>query len=362
MKLALLLVFLIGENYAFSQSKGASVFVGNIVRHREFLTFDQPTYTQGIELEYIAKKDTSIAWQRFWRMPDIGHHLHIHNFRNDQLGRAIAYYPSVSFNLWSKGSWKAQCQMGNGISYLTKKYEFFNKENNAIGSHWNSTLALRFQLSYVAPNNLEFTLGPQFFHYSNGAARAPNAGINTASLIFGVKHLSNEIPKYSKGTRYRPSPNFDRWKLELNVGLGFRQINIPNGLTFRVPQVSIFAHYYVLEYFRIVAGFSYQYNYADYYFQKTQFETNEVAAREARDYLGKISGDFLFGNFFARFQFGFYIPIEEKIFNDPFSTMFSLNYGRKILPNSETKLFFGVGVRSHKFVAQYLSINTGFIL
>lgn len=356
------MIFFFGEKQLNAQSGGASIFAGNIIRHRDFLTFTQPGYTQGLELEYIAKKDTSAAWQRFWRMPDITHHFHTHNFRTNQLGRAIAYYPSVSFTILNKGNFKFQCQMGNGISYLTEKNENFNRQNNAIGSHWNSILALRFELKYKSINGLEYNFGPQFFHYSNGAAKAPNAGINTASLIFGVKYLFDESPRYVKGTKYKPSMDFDKWKLELNVGLGFRQINIPGGLTYRIPQISVFAHYYLFEYFRIVGGLSYQYNYADFYFQKTQFESNEVAAKEARDYLTKFSGDFLFGNFFARFQFGFYLRFEEKIQTDPFSTMFSLNYGKKIISGSDTRLFFGVGVRSHKFVAQYLSINTGFIL
>lgn len=355
------MVFLIGEKQLNAQSKGASIFAGNIIRHREFLSFTQPTFTQGFEFEYVAKKDTSVAWQRFWRLPDITHHLHLHNFRTDQLGRAIAYYPSVNFTIINKGNLKFDCQMGNGISYLTKKNEKGNRENNAIGSHWNSILALRFELKYKTTKGIEYNLGPQFFHYSNGAAKAPNAGINTASLIFGMKYKFKESPSYEKGTRYKPSLDFDKWKFELNVGLGFRQINIPNGLTYRIPQVSLFAHYYLFEYFRIVGGLSYQYNYADYYFQKTQFESNEVASREARDFLTKFSGDFLFGNFFARFQFGFYLPFEEKFQKDPFSTMFSLNYGRKLVSGSNTKLFFGVGVRSHKFVAQYLSINSGLI-
>lgn len=353
---------MLGENQAVSQSTGGSVFVGNIVRHRDFLSFDQPDYIQGYEFERVAKKDTSVAWQRFWRMPDISHHIHAHNFRTDQLGAALAYYPSVGFTMFDKGRFRAKCQMGNGISYLSKKSEFGNLENNAIGSHWNSILSLRFEFSYLTNNNLNFSLGPQFFHYSNGAAKAPNAGLNTASIILGVKYAPNETPIHKKGSKYKPSLDFKRWKFEINTGLGFRQINIPNGLTYRIPQVSIFTHYYLFEYFRIVGGFSYQYNYADFYFQKTQFESNDVAAREARDFLTKFSGDFLFGNFFARFQFGFYLPLEEKIMNDPFSTMFSLNYGRKIIPSSESKLFFGIGVRSHKFVAQYLSINAGIIL
>ena len=350
------------EKQAFSQSIGGSTFVGNVVRHRDFLAFEQPDFTIGFDFEYVAKKDTSIAWQKFWRFPDITHHLHFHHLGNSsELGFAFAYYPTINFNLINRGKFKAVCQMGNGISYITKKFESDNPGNNAIGSHWNSIITLGFEFHYALQDNLNLSVGPQVFHYSNGSARAPNAGINTVSLIAGLKYELSESPLHIKGKKYQAS-DYKKWNLEANVGIGFRQINIPNGITFRVPQVSLFAHYNLYEFFRIVGGFSYQYNYADYYFQRTQFESREVAGREARDFLLKFSGDFIFGNVFARFQFGFNLPVEQKISRDPFSTMFSLNYARKVVSQSESKLFFGIGVRSHKFVAQYLSINTGVIL
>lgn len=356
-------MFFVNEKQAHSQSVGTSFYVGNIVRHRPFLAFEQPNFTSALELEYIAKKSADSDWQRFWRFPDITHHFHIHNFGNPkELGTAFAYYPTVNFTIFEKNNFSFDCQMGNGISYLTRKYSDSNPANNAIGSHWNSIITLGFELKYFLKNNYSLSLGPQIFHYSNGSAKAPNAGINTISMMLGLKKIMSEAPQYQKGTKYKSSGIYDKWNFEINLGLGFRQINIPNGLTYRVPQVSLFAHYNLFEFFRIVGGLSYQYNYADYYFQKTQFEPNAVAGREARDYLAKFSGDFLFGNVFARFQFGFYLPLEEKISRDPFSTMFSLNYARKIISTSETKLFFGVGVRSHKFVAQYLSLNAGIIL
>lgn len=359
----LLLVFLIVEKHAYSQSIGGNVFAGNIIRHRDFLLFDQPDFTAGFELEYVVKKDTISSWQNFWRLPDITHHFHLHSFGNPtQLGFAFAYYPSISFRLMKSGNFSAHCEMGNGISYHTKRSDNTAGFNNAIGSRLNSLITLGFEFRYVGHNNLDFHLGPQIFHYSNGAAKAPNAGINSVLLNVGVRYVVFDPPSFDKASRYKSLSSYDKWNWEVNVGLGFRQINIPNGLNYRIPQVSLFAHYNLFEHFRIVGGFSYQYNYADYYFMKTQFETNEVAAREARDFMTKVSGDFLFGNLFARFQFGFYLPLEEKRVNDPFSTMFSLNYARKIISSSDNKLFFGIGVRSHKFVAQYLSINAGFIL
>lgn len=359
--MVLLVVFLLVEKQLSAQSVGASFFSGNIIRHRDFLSFDQPNFTYGFDLEYEIKKDTTIHWQRFWKLPQISHHFHFHQFNTEQLGSAYAYYPSIGFKTLSTDSFNAYCQMGMGISYLNTGYDQ-NNMNNAIGSKLNSIITLRYELTYQATDRILLHLAPQIFHYSNGAAKAPNAGLNSLNILFGLRFKMQEEQALKKKSKYISQSIFDKWNLEFNVGLGYRQINIPNSLNFKIPQISLYAHYNFFEFFRLVGGIGFQYNYAEYYFMKTQFETNKVAAREARDFIFKVSGDFLFGNMFTRVQLGYYLPFEEKIRRNTFSTKFSLNYVRKIISSSETKLFFGIGVRSHKFVAQYLSINSGIIL
>ena len=360
----LILVSLLLSEYAVSQSIGGTLHSGNIVRHRDFLQYVQPSFTAGFEIEYIAKKDTTSSWQRFWRLPDITHHIHYNYFGNkEELGSAIAYYPSINFKLWGKNRFRGYCQIGNGVAYINKPYDINgNPSNNAIGSHWNSMIVLRFEAKLLLQEKLYLNFGPQIFHYSNGSAKAPNAGINNLSFGLGLKYRITETPTYKKGPVFNASTRWKRWNYELNIGLGFRQINIPNSLNYRVPQINLFAHYHLYEFFRLVGGFSYEYNYANYYFSKTQFEGEEMARKNARDFQVKLSTDFIFGNLFSRFQVGFYLPVEDKELPEPFSTMFSINYARKIISAYQTKMFFGVGVRSHKFVAQYLSINLGFIL
>ncbi len=347
----------------YSQSIGGTVFSGNIIRHRDFLRFNQPDFTGGFELEYVAKKDTSSAWQMFWRLPEITHHFHYNNFGNsEELGSAFAYYPSINFKLWGKDKFSGYCQIGNGIAYLNNPFHVIdNPNNNAIGSHWNSMIVLRFEAKIKVQEKLFVNFGPELFHYSNGSAKAPNAGINNASFGLGIKYLIDKEPVYDKTVAKQRVHTWNKWNYELNLGLGFRQINIPNSLNYRVPQINLFAHYNLLEFFRLVGGFSYEYNYASYHFSKTQFEGEETARLKARDFQFKLSTDFIFGNLFSRFQVGLYLPVEDKEINDPISTLFSLNYARKITHKLEPKMFIGIGVRSHGFVAQYLSTNVGFI-
>jgi len=360
---------LLFSEIACSQSIGATIFSGNIIRHRESLSYEQPNFTAGIQLEYLVKKNPSSAWQQFWRLPDITHHFHYNNFGNKaELGSVFAYYPSINFKLWGKDTFKGYCQIGNGVAYINNPFDINNNpKNNAIGSHWNSIIVLKLEAKMKLQEKLYLNFGPQLYHYSNGSAKAPNLGINNLSLGLGLKYRFTESPVYKRD----PAPDLSevssqrdwkRWNYELNIGLGFRQINIPNSLNYRVPQINLFTHYNVYQFFRVVGGFSYEYNYANYHFFKTQFQSEEDANKKARDFQFKLAGDFVFGKLFSRFQLGYYLPVEGKEIQEPISTMFSLNYARKIVNNQSTKMFVGVGVRSHKFVAQYLSIDLGFIL
>ena len=359
----LILVCIFFSDHAFSQSIGGTIFSGNIIRHREFLSFQQPNFTAGFEIEYIAKKDTTSEWQQFWRFPDITHHFHYNNFGNQaELGSVFAYYPSINFKLWGKGTFTGYCQIGNGVAYINNPFDINkNPFNNAIGSHWNSMIVLRFEAKVKVQDKLYLNFGPQLFHYSNGSAKAPNAGINNLSVGFGLKYRIQEQHVFEKKHFNNSLRDWKRWHYELNLGLGFRQINIPNSLNYRVPQISGFAHYHFYEFFRVAGGLSYEYNYANYHFAKTQFESEENARQSASDFQFKISSDFIFGNLFSRFQVGLYLPIAGKEIQDPISTMFSLNYARRIFGQKSPRMFVGAGVRSHGFVAQYLSMNLGFI-
>ena len=360
----MILFFLLLSDFAFSQSIGGTIFSGNIVRHRDFLQYNQPDFTAGFEVEFIAKKDTTSSWQRFWKLPDITHHFHYNNFGNqEELGSTFAYYPSINFKLWGNDVFNGYCQIGNGLAYLNKPYDIKeNPGNNAIGSHWNSMIVLKLEARLRLKESLYLNFGPQIFHYSNGAVKAPNAGINNISLGLGLKYRIADSPNYKKGPVYNSSTRWKRWNYELNLGVGFRQINIPNSLNYRIPQISLFAHYHFYEFFRVLGGVSYEYNYATYYFSKSQFNEEALSKIMARDFQLKISTDFIFGNLFSRLQVGFYLPVEGKEISTPLSTMFSLNYARKIVSNRNPKMFVGIGVRSNQFVAQYLSVNLGFIL
>lgn len=253
--------------------------------------------------------------------------------------------------------------MGTGLSYFNRPYEVeSNPTNNAIGSNFNMIISASFEGTYHFNNGLSVIIAPQFYHYSNASSKIPNLGINTINLRAGLQYAL----KGTSGLFYKKrNKTFPARKLighEINLGLGFRQINIPNGILYKVPQLAYLLHYNRSAYFRLVGGLQVEYNYANYYFSRHQKLSAKEAQNSASDLSFKFASDLIFGNIFVRFQLGAYLPVFNKEIGEPISSLIAINYTTKTDITNKQSWYIGLGVRSHKFVAQYLSINTGFIL
>ncbi len=351
-------------NSVIAQSFTSSVASGDIIRHRSFLSYTQPPQIWGLEIQLNQKQDTLTSWKQFWGHPQLSHHLHYFNFNNkEELGSVIGYFPTLKFDIFRLHNFIFSYRMGTGLSYFNRPYQVeSNPTNNAIGSNFNMIISASFEGMYHFNNRVSIFISPQFYHYSNASSKIPNLGINTINFRIGLQYSMNE----SSGLFYKKrNKNFPARKFighEINFGLGFRQINIPNSILYKVPQIAYLIHYNRSAYFRLVGGLQFEYNYADFYFSRHQKLERNVAQNSAKDLSFKLASDLIFGNIFVRFQLGAYLPVFDKEIDEPISSLLAINYTTKTDFSNKRSWYIGLGVRSHKFVAQYLSINTGFIL
>ncbi len=356
----LLLIFLQDVS---GQAWGPSFYAGNIIRHRENLAFDQPKFIFGGEYEYrVAANETSL-WQRFWRMPDFTHHFQLASFGNpDQLGYTFAYYPSLSFKMFSIGKSTFRFQAGSGLVWITKPFDKIeNTKNNAIGTHLNNITAFTFENKYVIHQRWELELGFQLLHYSNGAAHTPNSGINIGSFKAGVKYryqpkvgklavLSGQFVQYIEEEK---ASFLSKISTEINIGIGFKQIKPDGGQNFIVPQLSMLLSHRTMQYFHLIAGIRSEYNYARNYFLRSLFFEKSEARRQSFDHEILVGADLIFGKIFARISNTLSMPILNA--RDDWQLSHRLGLFYKITPRSH----IGVSMKSRKFVAEYLSINVG---
>ena len=147
-------------------------------------------------------------WEVVHDYPSIGLTFYYSSFRNDsisaELGRVFALYPFINFPIIPNESSKLTFKLGVGLSYLTNKFDpKENYHNYAIGSHFNAAINLSFEYRQRIIDRLHWVTSFGLTHFSNGAIRTPNMGINIFSVATGFSWYLKP-PKNLIDYRLRP--------------------------------------------------------------------------------------------------------------------------------------------------------------
>ena len=129
-------------------------------------------------------------WEVIHGYPSIGLTFYYSGFRNDsiskELGHVFALYPYINFPIIPNENSKLTFKLGVGLSYLTNKFHpTENYHNYAIGSHVNAAINLSFEYRQRIVDRLHWVTSVGLTHFSNGATRTPNMGINIFSVATG---------------------------------------------------------------------------------------------------------------------------------------------------------------------------------
>ena len=142
-----------------------------------------------------------------------------------ELGSAIALYPFINFPLVQDEVQSFNFRLGCGIAYLTNYFDRLeNYKNFAIGSNINVAGSLYLEYRRKINNMLTFSTGAGLTHFSNGATKTPNFGLNTVTAYVSIaSYLGRPNPKMNK--KILPELykfEFDGKKsLDLDFGLAF---------------------------------------------------------------------------------------------------------------------------------------------
>ncbi|WP_106828506.1 acyloxyacyl hydrolase [Parabacteroides pacaensis] len=136
----------------------------------EDLIYGMPYYGFGI---YTAN---------FLHKKDLGHPLSIYLFQGSTIKR---FNPSLALNY----EWNL------GMSFNWKPYDpFDNPENIALGSSTNVHVALSSYLKWTLDRYWDLHVGVGFTHFSNGASKLPNKGLNLVAPFIEVSYNFNCEP------------------------------------------------------------------------------------------------------------------------------------------------------------------------
>lgn len=160
---------------------------GFLAAHRPIMGHLAKEHAFAGELSYMKQAKGSKPWHQTYKMPLYGGSLFFGSVGNTELlGHYLGAYGFISYPLWRLKAYTLSWKMGAGIGYGTRVY---NQESNPlsvpISTHINAMVVLGSESRFLIKKRHEVVIGIDMTHFSNGATKVPNLGINLPYLSLG---------------------------------------------------------------------------------------------------------------------------------------------------------------------------------
>lgn len=187
---------------------------GFVIAHHKTMTHLSSSHFPSFELAIGKQTSGKHYWEELYKYPVKGIMLYYSTLGNNEiLGNAYAIMPYLNF-LWAKGkNCSFNFRFAAGLGYITKPFDRTNNfANNAIGSHINAAINLLFEFRWSPWKRIIFSTGVGISHFSNGALKTPNLGINIPAVYAGisykpekteVKFVKNDLGSFNKKMEFR---------------------------------------------------------------------------------------------------------------------------------------------------------------
>ena len=150
-------------------------------------------------------------YSKLYRHPTFGLGFYAATFDRPEIGSPFAFYGFVDFPFWNKNhKWQWLYSMAAGLSYNFNPYDKEkNPLNTLIGSRQNAYIHFHGRVNHHINDRLSIGFGLGFTHFSNGAYKLPNVGLNKGSLLVGFQYRTSKatmstqdgnLPAYTRKT------------------------------------------------------------------------------------------------------------------------------------------------------------------
>ena len=155
-------------------------------------------YTLGVGWQTTGRKD----WEHIHNFPSFGVAVYTATLDNKaEIGRPYSVFGFYNGTMWRKGRSAIKYNIDMGVAFNWKCYDkYTNPYNITIGSPATVHIGLGVEYRYSL-DNLSFAIGYNATHFSNGAVRKPNKGLNMLSPFVKIAYSPRKysLPELKTG-------------------------------------------------------------------------------------------------------------------------------------------------------------------
>ncbi|MGM0479343.1 MAG: acyloxyacyl hydrolase [Bacteroidota bacterium] len=214
-----------------------------VLPHRSTMQHLTQGHAHSIDIGTVWQYDGSRAWHDHFNRPKFGFYANYTNFGfREVLGESVGvqsflYLPYFRTDHWAFGS-----KVSAGVAYVSKKFDQQkNPKNNAIGSHLNGAVTIGVLLERQFDcwsAGFEVSMA----HWSNGAYRLPNLGLNVPYLALNVDYYF-EAPKQEEQALEQQMPSVPKWRLGSQLIASAKEVYPTGGNRYGVASFTQYVQY-----------------------------------------------------------------------------------------------------------------------
>jgi hypothetical protein len=181
---------------------------GFLAAHRSIMGHLPTDQARAVEVSYILEPKGKKAWHKAYNYPTYGVTTFFGSVGNNELlGHYLGVIGFANFPFIHRKHYVFSGKLATGLAYTNKIYD---PDNNilevAVSSHINAQICLALENQFTFGNH-RISLSIDMTHFSNGASKVPNLGLNLpyASIGYGYrihKATALEMPQHEAYQKY----------------------------------------------------------------------------------------------------------------------------------------------------------------
>ncbi len=186
-------------------------YAGKLLLHRDAMKDLGHSIYWGNELRISMQTTGNSYWQQAYKYPSYGIGLYSGHFNNPTIGNPFAIFGFMDFPFFRTKKLSLSTNWGLGLTFNINEYDSVNNPKNiAIGTDINVYIDFMLHCKYKLTNRWELGSGIKFQHFSNGAIKKPNLGLNMLSGTLSVYYYPfKNIEQFNTSTKPQKSKKYE---------------------------------------------------------------------------------------------------------------------------------------------------------